>query len=143
MYANPSEYQALEVEGTDLEEIVNQGVLRVYRPDYGMYVYQYKNTLYWIAEPDYGFVDSDTYVQYQLNTTQIERLPKIRLENEWYWDNIGFWFSEYEMKEMNTGKYRVAKKEIPREYSIRGIWTGNNIDGWIWREDFLPYYIFE
>ena len=141
-YVNPYENQ-LEVEGTDLEEIINQGKARVYRPDCGMYVYQYDNELYWIAEPEYDFVDGDTYIQYQLNTTQIERLPKYRLENGWYWDNIGFWFSECEVTEMDTGKYRVAKKEIPQEYSIRGIWTGNYGDDWIWRADFLPYYTFE
>lgn len=72
MYVSPLEYQTLEVIGTDLEEVVNKGTVRVYRPDYGMYVYQYDNALYWIAEPEYGFVEGDTYMQYQLDTTQIE-----------------------------------------------------------------------
>lgn len=143
MYVNPLEYQTLEIKGTDLEEIINQGIVRVYRPDYGMYVYQYDNELYWIAEPEYGFVEGNTYVQYQLDTTQIERLPKTRLENEWYCDDIGFAFSKYEINDMDTGKYRVAKREIPKEYSVRKIWTGNYITGWIWIEEFFPYYFFE
>lgn len=144
MYVNPYEYQPLEVQGTDLEEIVNQGIIRVYRPDYGMYVYQYDGALYWIAEPEYGFVDGNTQVEYHLDTTQIERLPAIRLENEWYWDSIGFSFSEYEMTESNFGRYRVARKELPKEYSIQKIWTGNHINNcWIWIEYFLPFYQFE
>lgn len=141
MHVNPKEYQSLEVQDTDLEEIVDKGILRVYRPDLGMYVYQYEGALYWIVEADYGFVDGDTYVKYELETTQIERLPKYCAENGWTWDNLGFEFSECEMKGMNTGKYRVAKKEIPTEYSIRKIRTAKYIDNWVWVE-FLPFYQF-
>lgn len=144
MYVNPYEYQPLEVQGTDLEELVAGGVLRVYRPDCGMYVYQYNNELYWIAEPDYGFVDGDAAIQYLLDTTQIERLPKISLGTGWPCDDIGVVFSKCEMLESDTGKYRVARKELPKEYSVRRIVTGNYyIDGWIWKEDFFPFYQFQ
>lgn len=142
MYANPAEFVPLEVAGTALEEIVENGVLRVYRPDYGMYVYQYDGELYWIAEPEYGFVEEDTYVQYQLSTTQVEKIPQHRIENGWNWDNIGFLFSANELTELDIGKYRVAKKRLPSEYSIVKIWTGNYIDGWIWLHNFRPYYQF-
>lgn len=140
VYANPTEFVPLEVAGTALEEVVENGVLRVYRPDYGMYVYQYDGELYWIAEPGYGFVDEDTYVQYQLYTTQVANLPEIRLKNEWYWDNIGFQFTTNELKGQNFGIYRVTKKSLPEEYAITRICTGNYIDEWIWRKDFRPWY---
>ncbi len=140
MYANPKEYVSLDVIGTDLEKVVIDGILRVYRPDVGMYVYQHAGDLYWIAEPEYGFVDGDTYVECQLDTTQIERLPQHRLENQWYFDNIGFWFSMYELLEGNTGKYRVAKKALPTEYAIERMWTGKYASGWIWNDFFRPYY---
>lgn len=143
MYVNPLEYRTLEVNGTDLEDIINRGIVRVYRPDYGMYVFQYDNALYWIAEPEYELVEGDTYVQYQLDTTQIDRLPEMHLENEWYWYKIEFGISEYEMKGKDTGKYRVAKKELPKEYLIRKMWTGIYIDRWIWVEEFFPYYAIE
>ena len=143
MYTNPKEYVPLEVAGTDLEEIVENGVLRVYRPDYGMYVYQYEGELYWIAEPEYGFVEGDTVVECQLDTTQIARLPQHRLENQWYWDNIGFQFRSNECIALNTGKYRVTKKALPKEYSITKIWTGNYINNWIWLSYFRPYYKFD
>lgn len=142
MYANPLEYEELDVSGTELEEIVEKGVLRVYRPDYGMYVYQYKDELYWIAEEEYEYFDSDI-LEYMLYTTQKEKLPEHRLENEWYWDNIGFLFTEKEVKITNSGNYRVAKSRIPSEYSIVEIETGNNIDSsWIWKAQFRPWYIF-
>lgn len=143
MYTDPTKYVALDVAGTDLERIVEQGVLRVYRPDYGMYVYQYAGELYWIAESGYGFLDGDSYVQYQLDTTQIEKLPQRRLENQLYNDNIGFRFTENELLEWKCGDFRVAKKALPKEYAIEKIWTGNYIEKWIWRQEFRPFYFFD
>lgn len=142
MYVNPKEYVPLEVAGTDLEPIVENGVLRVYRPDYGMYVYQYEGELYWIAESTYGFVEGDTFVQCNVDTTQISRLPERRLEKQLFWGNIGFWFCKRELFEENFEDYRVAKRALPIEYSVEKIWTGNYIDEWIWRQYFRPYYQF-
>ena len=141
MYVHPDEFVPLKVAGTDLEEVVEQGVLRVYKPDCRMYVYQYDGELYWIAELEYGFNESnETYVQWHLGTSQIEKLPKYRLENEWYFDDRGFYFSENELKDWNVEKYRVAKKELPPEYSIIQMSTGRYEQGWIWNEYFRPYY---
>lgn len=142
MYCLPEEYIELKVAETYMEEIVNNGILRVYRPDFGLYVYQYDGELYWIAEPDYGFIDEDTYVQFQMDTTQIDKLPADRLANKWYWGNIGFWFKSRELTEKNTGQYRVTKCALPKEYSITKIWTGNHIDDWIWVQNFRPWYDF-
>lgn len=143
-YTNPRAFVPLDVEGTDLEDIVESGFLRVYRPDCGMYVYQYESGLYWIAEEDYAFADGDVYVEYQLDTTQKELLPEERLSNRWYWDNIGFMFRENELLEMNFGKYRVSKSLIPTEYSVEKIWTGRYDEGhWVWMQKFRPVYIFE
>ena len=145
VFANPSEFEPLDVAGTDLEEIVKDGILRVYRSDYGMYVYQYKGALYWIAESEYEFDETkETYVQWHLETSQIENLPQYRLENQWYFDNLGFYFSENELKGWNTGEYRVAKKELPTKYSITGMNTGRYKEKkWIWQESFRPYYEFD
>lgn len=144
MYTNPEEYEPLSVEGTALETIVNEGILRMYRPDCGMYVYQYKGELYWIADEKYMFDESgDAYIQYQLNTTQTERLPEERIKNQWYWDNIPFSFVANEIVGIDTGKYRVAKKKIPTAYSVEKISTGLFEDKWIWMDEFRPYYVFQ
>jgi len=143
-YVKPEKFVPLEVKGTDLENIIEQGIIRVYRPDLGVYVYQYEGALFWIAESIYDFDENgDTFIQYHLDTTQIENLPKERLEAQWYWDNIGFSFKEKELTEWDTGKYRVAKKELPMGYSIEKIWTGNHKQDWIWIEFFQPYYYFD
>lgn len=142
MYCLPEDYVPLDVVGTNIEKIVNEGVLRVYRPDVGMYVYQYAGELYWIAEPDYDFVEENVYIPFQINTTQIEKLPKEKLVYDDTWSNIGFWFVSKEILEENKGKYRVAKSELPLDYSIIKIWTGDYTDKWRWRQEFRPWYDF-
>lgn len=139
-FANPRDFIELKVEDTNLKQIIDEGILRVYNPEEGMYVYQYNGVLYWIAEPTYGFVDGDTMIQYQMETSQIERLPQYRLENDWFWDNRSFLFSKNEIVEWDTGKYRVACCEIPTEYAITKMWTGNHINEWIWQAIFRPWY---
>lgn len=142
-YTKQDSFIAPEVTGTDLEEIVNKGYLRVYRPDRGCYVYQYKGCLYWIADKSFNFEDGGTtYIQYQLWTTQIDKLPQKRLKNKWYWDNIGGFFEKHEITDkINCGRYRVCKRKLPEEYSITSIVTGYYKNGkWIWRNYFRPMY---
>lgn len=141
-FTNPKNFVELDVVGTDLENVVKDGILRVYRPDVGMYVYQYDGELYWIAENFYDFEKDASFIQYQLDTTQTDRLPKERIKNLWFWDNNSFYFESKEMILHNLEKYRVAKCVLPTEYSITRIWTGCCTDQWIWRSDFRPLYDF-
>ncbi|MGN1083442.1 MAG: hypothetical protein ACI4QX_00440 [Lachnospiraceae bacterium] len=141
MYVNPNEFVPLEVEGTDLEEIVEKGVLRIYRPDFGMYVYQYEGELYWIAEKEYEYASNDV-LEYLVKTTQVANLPQNKSGNNYSFDNIGFVFISREITDWDTGKYRVAKKELPTEYSITKIETGNHMEEWIWKAVFRPWYDF-
>lgn len=143
-YVNPFEFESLDVAGTSLEAVTKNGILRVYRPDYGIYVYQYEGELYWIAESQSAFDENgDLGIPYQLNTTQIDRLPENRLENNWLWDNKGFFFCTKEITDWSTERYRVAREELPREYSIEKIWTGKHDGDWIWIQYFRPYYQFD
>ncbi len=145
-YANPEKFCEPDVTGTDLEPIVKDGYLRVYRPDVGMYVYQYGNKLYWIAEQEYKFYpNNETMLQYHSETTQPMRLPAERIENNWMWDNMSFYFERKEWNNKETGKYRVAEAELPKTYAISKMFTGELIDGegWTWRSDFRPYYFFD
>lgn len=140
MFVNPREYVPLITTETDLEEITTNGVLRVYRPDFGIYVYQYEGALYWVADENYDFEeDGTTYIEYQLWTTQRDKLPEHRVQ--WDFDNIGFNFESNELLDWNTGKYRVARAELPTNYSIRMIETGYYVNKeWVWRHHFLPFY---
>lgn len=122
-------------------DFVNDGVLLVSRPDFHCWVYQYEGALFWVADPDFNFEeDGSTYIQYQLWTTQKDRLPEKRLENGYLWDNIGGYFEKYEIKG-NFGQYRVMKRDLPTAYAITAIVTGYYKDGaWIWKEYFRPRY---
>lgn len=144
-YAKKSDFIPPDVAGTDLEEIVKNGYLRVYRPDRSCYVYQYKGHLYWIADKTFDFEsDGTTYIQYQLWTTQQEKLPQKRLQNQWYWDNIGGYFEKYEITDhLNCGRYRVCKRKLPEQYAVTSVVTGYYKWGkWIWRSYFRPVYEF-
>ena len=57
----------------DLDEIVRNGILRVYRPDFHCWVYQKDWSLYWIVDGNFDFEkDGTTYIQYQLWTTEAD-----------------------------------------------------------------------
>lgn len=119
----------------ELNTIFDNGQLLLYREDFDIYVYQYEGKLYWVAGEKFFFEeDATTYIQYQLDTSRIDKLPKSRLENEWYWDNIGFNFEEYEITEKEFAPYRVAVKDIPTEYPVLCFWTGYYVNTWVWEE---------
>lgn len=141
LYFNKKMDVTLDTQGTYLEEIVNQGYLLVNEPDYSCYVFQYHNKLYWVTDQHFFFDDDGkTHIQYQMWTTQEEKLPEERLKNEWYWDNLSFNFEEYEITDQfNCGKYRVAVKDLPQNYSITAIVTGYcSGNQWIWKNYFRP-----
>lgn len=142
MYANPKEYVPLDVEGTDLEEVVKNGVLRVYRPDVGMYVYQYEERLFWLADSSYIFEENDlTSMQYQIGTTQVEKLPLESQTKKWYFERREYIFEFLEVKGLQTDEYRVVGRALPTEYSIFEVLTGHyldNLDKWEWYQIFRP-----
>ena len=142
-YTDPRQSPKLDTEGTDLDRIVNGGVRLVSRPDVNCYVYQLGDKLYWIADEGFAFCENgSTYIQYQMDTTQIDRLPAERLENNWFWSNIGGYFEQYEITDqINCGKYRVSVRDIPKDYSVTSITTGyHDGENWIWEELFRLNY---
>lgn len=69
-YTNPVQSRSLDVVGTDLEEIVNNGVCLVSRPDYHCDIYQYGWKLYWIVDDGFYFKENgSTTLVYMMGTT--------------------------------------------------------------------------
>lgn len=126
-----------------LRKIVEKGTLRAYRPDYHCWVYQLGWSLYWITEPGFTFEDDGTtLIQYQMWTTQTDKLPEKRLAHGNLWDNISGHFETFEV-EGDFGPYRVMRREIPTAYSVTSIVTGYYKNGeWIWKNYFRPVYEF-
>ena len=91
---------------------------------------------------DFFEKDGLTKIQYQLWTTQPNKLPQYRIDHNWISDNISGNFEEYELNG-DFGSYRVMKRELPTEYSITSIETGYYKNGeWVWRNFFRPIYEF-
>lgn len=136
-YVSEKEFEAPEINA----DFIQKGVVRVYRPDFHCWIYQYEGSLYWIVDQDFYFeTDGSTYIQFQLWTTQPEKLPQKRIESGWNWDNIGGMFEDYEI-DGDFGDYRVMKREIPTDYAITSIETGyHNNRKWVWQEFFRPIY---
>ncbi len=133
IYTTPKNFIPLDVEGTDLEEIVYNGYCVANNPQFHICVYQYGRVLYWIADEEYSFNEDGTYIQYHIDTTQFEKLPAERTERGWFWSTLGANFEDYEITDaINCGKYRVSSREIPEEYSATFITTGYHTDRWIW-----------
>jgi hypothetical protein len=123
---NPIEFDKpdLDINSKLLYKIFTEGKLCIYQKEAGMYVFQYDGKLYWIATDDFKFnKNSQTYITYHLYTSQISKLPVER--TQYKFDNLDFYFEQYEYKDEVTTPYRVAIREIPDEYAITYITTGN------------------
>ena len=121
----------------EINTVFDKGQLLQHREDLDTYIYQYGKKLYWVAGKNFYFEeDGTTYIQYQLDTTQADNLPKYRIENGWGWDNLGFIFEDNEMKKEDVYPYRIAVRDLPIDYSVTCFETGYFNDAeWIWKEN--------
>ena len=138
MYTNPMENEPLEAFGTELEGVVENGILRVCRPDEGVYIYQFEGYLYWIIEEIKGFGNEErTYIDCMIRTTQPSMLPENRRNGGYTSDNRDFIFQENELVNIDLEGYRVARIKLPQEYPITSILTGHrDNDEWVWMDTF-------
>lgn len=122
---NPNEFNMpdLSIKSDFLNEVFQNGRLCFYQKDAGMYLYQYNDKLYWVATKDFKFdPDGSTYIICGFYSSQINKLPKAYREQKL--DRQSFYFEEYEYKEEDTSPYRVAIRNIPKEYPITYMITG-------------------
>lgn len=142
-YVNPQDIFEIAYLGTDLEKIITEGECLLSYPEKHICVYQYEWKLYWITDSEFDFeIDGTTAIQYQLDTTQFDRLPQNRIDNGWYWSNLTSNFEDSEITHVvDCGRYRVSVKDLPTDYSITRMVTGYYSDGkWVWMRYFRPKY---
>ena len=137
---NPSQFDKpdLELQSELLRKVFSDGQLCFYQKEDGMYVYQYEEKLYWIANGDFEFdKNGQTIIPYYLYTSQIDKLPVERVQYKF--DNLDFHFEQYEYKDEVTAPYRVAIRDIPDDYAITNITTGHydfETKTWFWKGSF-------
>lgn len=144
---NPYEIRLedMKVESELLNEVFINGQLLFYQNEIGMYVYQYKNKLYWVANKNFNLEeDGLTHMIFHLYTSQVDK--SIEQQNTLGFDILDFYFEECEYIDENTSPYRVAVRDIPDKNSITYIKTGvldtvNN--KWLWYNQFQLSHIFD
>ena len=141
-YAPQTSYDSGMFDGTDLEHIARDGQLRVCRQDISCYVYQLDGFFYWVFGKDYSFDNDNTLIQYQLWTTQSEKLPSERISEGYEWDNKTDVIEKYELTG-SFGDFRVFRRSVPTEYAVSSVLTGYyHNHKWIWQSYFRPIYSF-
>lgn len=142
IFVNSNKFELPNVLDSPLETIVSEGVLKVYRPDIGMYVYQYEGNLYWVTDETFEFEENGTKIEYTVYTTQNERLPKE--QRKFAREDLQFFFENEEVHELSVGVYRVCTRQLPTEYSVYKVVTGgwSSEKGWSWRDEFRVRYEF-
>lgn len=130
----------IDFTGTDLEHLIDEGYLLVCRPDFGCYVYQQDNLLFYILDENFAFdKDDDTYIQLQKWERRAAHDYFGRLEDDWYFNmNYGFGFEKKEISDtIECGRFRVAVQNLPENRDSTTMNTGQYEDGhWLWRDYF-------
>lgn len=127
LYAyNPYEYDEPDnnLMSNLLRNVFLNGRLCFYQKDAGMYVYQYEGKLYWFANKDFVFDESGlTYISCHFYTSQANKLMTESIPLKY--SNWDFYFEKQEYTEEDTVPYRVAIRDIPEDYAITYIMTGD------------------
>lgn len=123
-----------------LREVFLNGQLCFYNRTIGMYIYQYRDSLYWIASENFVFGEKETYIPYQIFTSDIYKLPENCIS--YGFEILDFNFENYEYKDEETFPYRVAIREMPQEYPITFIISGvydRDMKETLWSNTFQVY----
>ncbi len=112
---------APDTAGTDLSVLVDYGVLKAYEPSCDVYVYQFRNELYWlIGSP----LDKKTTVLCYLYTDEPEKLPEKRRKSRCDVQNFNVGGRNELTRTMRCGRYRVFVRTLPLEYHVAAVCTG-------------------
>ena len=147
---DPEQVKAPDVEGTDLEDIVTNGVIREDLSGAGMYIYQKDWKIYMLFDKQSSLamevLDENYHDFYAMPPADDGDYTSAKTSDpqDDPWDLSGN-LQDYEITDtMDAGHYRVVCREIPTEYPVAWIEIGLYKKG---REilvypGFIPWYDF-
>ncbi len=112
---------APDTASTDLQVLVNYGVLKAYEPSCDAYVYQFRNELYWLVGSP---LDKKTTVLFYLYTDEPEKLPEKWRKSRCDVQNFNVGGKNELTRTMRCGRYRVFARTLPAEYHVAAVRTG-------------------
>ena len=131
---NPKTFVALEIAGTELEKVIKNGKFHYFSED-GMYIYEYNNAIYYIADSRFKFAENGL-TELPLHIFPVNKAMLDEKYADAGFENRDIMFENYEISG-DFGEYRVAVRELPDNYAIAYIVTGlydSKENKWIWRK---------
>ena len=144
-YIPADEYVDLDISGTDLEIVVNEGYCIGGNPEKKLAIFQYEWKLYWILDSEiYSSKKEKSTMQFRIDTTQYNKLNENNMDNREFWNKLDFTFEKAEISDsINCGKYRVCVQDIPDDISVS--WILNRFyyeNKQVYEKGFRPIYNF-
>jgi len=138
-YGDGTSYLPPETAGTDLQDIVDQGRLTIYHPEYGIWGYLYDGSLYVITDDTYPFRKYGDNMELNVYSTRLELLgPEWQVHG---FEPHRFFFEEKEITDsISCGPYRVAKVDLPADFPVTTVLAGalDEENEWLWMDVFCP-----
>lgn len=131
---NPKTFVAPEISGTELEKAIKEGKF-CYLSEDGMYIYEYNNVIYYIADSKFKFSENGL-TELPLHIFPVNKKALDEKYADAGFENRDIMFENYEISG-DFGEYRVAVRELPNNYAIAYIATGlydSEENKWVWRK---------
>ena len=131
---DPLKYKAPLITSGKYSEIINNGVLKGFDLDKGIWIYRFEDELFYFTNV---YADS-VGIPVMPYTSKLELLPKER--RQYGVDHLGFFVGEKIIDEKTGNMYQVVSVKLPTEYPITYISTGlfdSNSSTWV-RKFMIP-----
>ncbi len=116
------EYSVPKFIDSHMQQVIENGYLCIYDVEKDFSVYQYENSIYWIAGKDFSFNENgNTYLFCHFYYWNNEHLPESA--KKYGFENKDFYFEDKEICFSSEELYRVSKIQLP-EYMLKQLYMG-------------------
>lgn len=120
---NPNGFTPPDIVDEELREVITKGTIRHYDNEEKLWIYHYKNELYFILNSRFGsMADAKIGFPVMPRTFQVDLLPEER--KQYGFDHIGFFYENVEYQRIGILPYLVVKVSLPKDYKVTYVSTG-------------------